>query len=137
VISLFSSAVAAGRAEFTGFVGGPRKFDLLRKCLLLVMPSRYEGQPLTMIEAAACGKPVIVSDIPELKYAVDAGFALSFRTGDARDLAAKMNILLGNASLRHEMGNKARGYARNFTWDRIAEEYEKFLTGIVHRRGGA
>lgn len=130
VISLFSNAAAAGRAEFAGFVSGPRKGDLLGKCLLMVVPSRYEGQPLTVIEAAACGKPVIVSDIPELKYAVDAGFGISFRTGDARALAGKMEMLLRDASLRREMGRSGRAYARNFTWDRIAEEYEKYLLGI-------
>jgi len=103
----------------------------MRKCLFLVAPSRYEGQPLTVIEAAACGKPVIVSDIPELRYAVDAGFALSFRTGYARDLAEKMGLLLHDRSLRQEMGIRAREYAKNFTWDRIAEEYEKYLLGLV------
>jgi len=97
----------------------------------MVVPSRYEGQPLTVIEAAACGKPVIVSDIPELSYTVDAGFGVSFRSGEAGELAEKMYLLLNNPSLRQEMGRKAREYARQFTWDRIAEEYEKYLLGIV------
>jgi glycosyltransferase involved in cell wall biosynthesis len=131
VRSLFGDAEVAGRTEFAGYVGGNSKADLMRKCLFMVMPSRYEGQPLTVIEAAACGKPVIVSDIPELKYAVHAGFGLSFRTGDAKDLAVKMNALLENRSLREEMGVKAREYAKNFTWDKIAEEYEKYLLSIV------
>jgi glycogen(starch) synthase len=134
--SLFSKAVDAGRVEFAGVVSGCRKEDLLRKCLFMLVPSRYEGQPLTVIECAACGKPVIVSDIPELKYAVDAGFGLSFRMGDAKDLAEKMNFLLNNNSLRQEMGKKAREYARNFTWDKIAEEYEKYLLGIVRETSG-
>jgi len=42
-----------------------------------------------------------------------------------------MHLLLNNPSLRQEMGRKAREYARQFTWDRIAEEYEKYLLGIV------
>lgn len=134
--AIFSKVVKEGRLEFAGFVSGQVKADLLHKCLFLVSPSRYEGQPLTVIEAAACGKPVIVSDIPELKYAVDAGFGISFKTGDAKDLAGKMNFLLNNNSLRQEMGKKAREYARNFTWDKIAEEYEKYLLGIVRETSG-
>jgi glycogen(starch) synthase len=134
--SLFSKAVDAGRVEFAGVVSGRRKEDLLRKCLFMLVPSRYEGQPLTVIECAACGKPVIVSDIPELKYAVDAGFGLSFRMVDAKDLAEKMNFLLNNNSLRQEMGKKAREYVRNFTWDKIAIEYEKYLLGIVRETSG-
>jgi len=134
VRALFGDSVDGGRAEFAGYAWGEKKEDLMRKCLLVVVPSRYEGQPLIIMDTAACGKPVIVSDIPELKYAVDAGFALSFKTGDARDLAEKINILLGNSLLRKEMGSKAREYARNFTWDKIAKDYDKYLSGIA--RGG-
>ncbi|MBI5741422.1 MAG: glycosyltransferase family 4 protein [Nitrospirae bacterium] len=131
VRSLFENAVNSGKAEFAGFVSGQRKTDLLRKCLFMVVPSRYEGLPLTVIEAAACGKPVIVSDIPELKYAVDAGFGLPFRTGDAKDLADKMNVLLRDQSLRGEMGKRGKAFAYDYTWDRIAADYENFLLETV------
>ncbi len=130
VRQLFKRFIVDGRVTITGFMRGRQKAELLTGCTFIVMPSRYEGQPLTVIEAAACSKPVIVSDIPELRYAVEAGFGLSFRTGDAEDLAEKMNLLLSNPSQRQEMGKKAREYARNFTWDKIAEEYEKYLMEI-------
>lgn len=128
---LFSRAVSTGRAEFAGFVTGREKNDLIRKCTCMMLPSRYEGQPVTIMEAAACGKPVIVSDIPELRYAVNAGFGISFKTGDVRDLAEKMNSLMSNYSLRQELGIKAREYARDFTWDKIADEYERYLLGVI------
>lgn len=135
VRALFSEEVKAGRVEFRGFVSGHSKSELLSRCMMMVIPSRYEGQPLTIIEAAACGKAVIVSDIPELGYAVKAGFGISFRTGDAGDLAAKMDTLLRDPYLRREMGRRGRAYARNFTWDRMAEEYECFLQEIAYERG--
>jgi glycogen synthase len=131
VRSLFGEEIKAGSVALAGFVSGDAKADLLSKCLFMTAPSRYEGQPLTVIEAAACGKPVIVSDIPELQYAVAAGFGVSFRTGDAFDLAEKMRFLLQDRSVREEMGKKAREYARNFTWDRIAREYEHYLLGTA------
>ena len=113
--------------NMVGFVEGQEKIDLLKRCLFLVMPSRYEGYPNTMMEAAACGKPLIVSDIHELRCVVEAGFGVSFKNGDAKDLADKMKFLLGNESLRREMGEKGREFVKNLTWDRIAEEYEEFL----------
>ena len=127
---LFERLISEKAVTIAGFVGGRHKIELLRGCKFMVVPSRYEAQAIVVLEAAACEKPVIVSDIPELRYAVDAGFALSFRTGDAKDLAEKLNMLLQGPSLRQEMGIRAREYAKEFTWDRIAGEYEKFLMEI-------
>ncbi len=116
---------------FSGFIREDEKFNLLRDGLIFVLPSRFEGWGIVVLEAAACGKPVIVSDIPELRYAVDAGFGISFKTGDASDLAAKIRFLNENRTLREEMGRKAREYVKNYTWDKIALDYERFLLDIV------
>jgi glycosyltransferase involved in cell wall biosynthesis len=113
-----------------GFVGGHYKIGILMHAKCLVLPSRYEGQGIVVLEAAALGKPVIVSDIPELRYAVDAGFGLSFKTGNAEDLAEKIKFLLNNEPSRKKMGQRAREYAKNYTWDKIAEDYEKYLIEI-------
>ncbi len=91
----------------------------------------FEGWGIVVLEAAACGKPVIVSDIPELQYAVDAGFGISFKTGDAKDLASKIRFLLENEQLRIEMGQKAREYANDYTWDKISLDYEQFLFKVI------
>lgn len=118
---------------FLGFINEDKKIRVLEGARLFVLPSRYEGQGIVVLEAAACGKPVIVSDIPELRYAVDAGFGLAFKTGDAIDLAEKMKLLLEDESLREELGKRAREYAKNYTWDKIAEEYERCLVEVVAR----
>jgi glycosyltransferase involved in cell wall biosynthesis len=127
VQKLFKRHIEQGIVKIVGFIEGDKKTDFLRKCQFLVVPSRYEGQSIVCLEAAACGKPVVVSDIPEMKYILEAGFGISFKTGDPKDLWGKMSFLLENESLRKEMGRKAREFAKNLTWARVAEEYEKFL----------
>ncbi|MDA8239834.1 MAG: glycosyltransferase family 4 protein [Nitrospiraceae bacterium] len=122
--------------EWVGTVTGDRKRLFLRESSFLVVPSRFEGQGIVVLEAAAFGKPAVVSDIPELRYAVDAGFALCFKTGDSGDLAEKMRRLLNDETLRNEMGLKAREYARNFTWDTISAEYACYLMQVVEARQG-
>jgi glycogen synthase len=134
VRALFSDTVRSGQTEFVGYAWGEKKEELMRKCLFMVVPSRYEGQPLILMDTAACGKPVIVSNRPELQYTVDAGFGISFKSGDPEDLAEKMNFLLNHSSLRKEMGRKAREYARDYTWDRIAVRYENLLAEIARRK---
>jgi len=113
--------------ELVGTVKGGEKIEFLNRAQFLVVPSRFEGQGIVVLEAAACGKPVVVSDIPELKYAVDAGFGISFKVGDSEDLAEKLWLLLNNGPMRRDMGKKGIDYAKRFTWDRIAEEYERYL----------
>jgi glycosyltransferase involved in cell wall biosynthesis len=129
--ALFSSLIERGIVEFIGRVEGRQKEELLRRALFVVMPSRYEGQPVTVFEAAACGKPVIVSDITEFSHAVEAGFAIPFRSGDAEDLALKIRMLLENREERREMGRRARAYAERFTWDSVADEYEAYLLDVA------
>ena len=117
-----------------GFVGENEKIHLLQNTQALVLPSRFEGWGIVVLEAAACGKPVIVSDIPELRYSVDAGFGISFKTGDAKDLAQKIKFLIENEPLRIEMGQKAREYAKDYTWDKISLDYERLLLEVIKDR---
>jgi glycosyltransferase involved in cell wall biosynthesis len=123
-------------AEWVGMVKGKEKMKFLSEAKFFVVPSRFEGQGIVVLEAGACQKPVIVSDIPELKYAIDAGFGISFKSGDPKDLAQKIAFLQGNEAVRRQMGRRGRDYARNFTWDRIALEYENFLLSVVDAIGG-
>lgn len=119
--------------EFAGFVDEEKKMELMRRAKLFVLPSRFEGYGIVLLESAACGTPAVVSDIPELGFAVREGFALSSRTGDPEDLAGKINLLLSDKGAREEMGARGRSYARNYSWDRISAGYEGYLSKIKER----
>ncbi len=117
--------------KFYGFVSNKEKVDLISNAKFLVMPSRFEGQGIVALEAAALGKPVIVSDIPELKYVVDNGFGISFKSGNAKDLAEKIKFLWNSPDLIIKMGKRGREYAKKLTWDKIADQYEQYLLKII------
>jgi len=118
------------RIQYAGFVSGEEKIDLLSKAKLFVMPSRHESLPISILEAAACAKPVIVSDIPELGFVSESGFGLSFPSGSIDGLAEKIDFLLRDAETRSDMGRKGREYAGQFLWDRIALQFEDALRHI-------
>ena len=124
--------MAAGLpVEFAGFVDESEKRRLMGSCLAFVLPSRFEGWGITVMEAAASGAPVVVSAIPELSYAVDGGFGLPFRTGDAGELASVLGRMIDEPALRESLSENARETARAYTWDRIAVRYEGYLESVL------
>lgn len=92
----------------------------------LLFPSRYEGFGLPVLEAMACGTPVVGSNaaaIPEI--AGDA--AMLFDPDDARGMAEAVRRLRIDPQLRAEYVAKGRARAAEFSWDRSAELTEAVL----------
>ncbi|MGD2080514.1 MAG: glycosyltransferase family 4 protein, partial [Nitrospirota bacterium] len=116
-----------GKIRLAGYLDENEKARLISESRMFVLPSRYEGQGIVVLEAAACGKPVIVSDIPELSFAVEAGFGISFKAGDHKDLAEQIGRLWEDEGARRQMSRRAREYAKAYTWEKIAAQYEGFL----------
>ncbi len=113
--------------EYLGFVDEEKKRELIKGCRFLVLPSRYEGQGIVILEAASFGKPVLVSDLPELRYAVNEGFGVSFRRNDPEDLRKKLESMWRNTEDLKRMSVKALEYANKLTWGKLADRYESFL----------
>ena len=115
-------------------VGPMREEDLpalYSGALLFTFPSEYEGFGLPVLEAMACGVPVVaarVSSLPEV--AGDAALFVDPRDLDA--LAQRMDELLGNEGLRKHLAEKGLERAREFSWERCAAE-----TLRVYERVGA
>ncbi len=118
--------------EFAGFVDEQKKMELMRRAKLFVLPSRFEGYGIVLLECAAGATPAVVSDIPELGFAVNAGFAVNFRKGDSIDLAEKISLLGGkDRERRRQMGSNGLRFARDNTWSSVAAEFESYLQKIM------
>ena len=116
-----------GRILFLGLVTGREKLELLRDADVFVMPSRYEGLSIALLEAMASGLPVIVSDRAGLHRQVahhDCGVVVS---PDAEQVANAMRVLLDPA-VRRRKGESARRLAMaEHTWPVIAARLETLL----------
>lgn len=94
---------------------------LLQSAGALLQPSLYEGFALPVLEAMACGCPVVASDIPALRE-VTAGAAQFFPADDARALGAALSEITGSEELRKSLGRAGTTRARDFSWNRAARE---------------
>jgi glycosyltransferase involved in cell wall biosynthesis len=122
------------RIEYAGFAAGDAKIRLLSGTKLFILPSRHESFPVSIMEAAACGKPVVVSDIPELRHVPEAGFGVTFPNGSAEGLAEKIELLLADAPKRETLGRCGRDYARKLQWDTIAIHFMDALKSTNNQR---
>lgn len=98
--------------------------DLIARAQFLVMPSVwYEGFPMTIVEAFACGTPVIASRLGGMAEIVEDGrTGLHFTPGDAADLAAKVTWAREHPDEMAAMGRNARAeYEAKYTPERNYE----------------
>ncbi len=114
-----------GRVEVVGAVDDETQGELLRRALMVCMPSRYEGWGMVAVEAAAVGKAVLGTDISGLRDAVrDGETGLLVPAGDVVALAEGMRSLLADDERRQRLGNQGREWARCFDWNRLAKDQE-------------
>jgi glycosyltransferase involved in cell wall biosynthesis len=88
---------------------------------IAVLPSRREGLPLSLLEAAACGRPLVATDVPGCREIARAGVnALLVPVDDAGALADAVQKLACNPDLRARFGKASRDLAeREFSSTRI------------------
>jgi alpha-1,3-rhamnosyl/mannosyltransferase len=115
---------ALGLGGAVRLVGPVREEDLpalYSGALVFAFPSEYEGFGLPVLEAMACGVPVVaarVSSLPEV--AGDAALFVDPR--DLNALAQRIDELLGNEGLRKQLADKGIERARTFSWERCADQ---------------
>ncbi len=100
-------------ADLRGYVDGPDLVRLYRRASALVFPSRYEGFGLPVLEAMACGTPVVATDDPAVREV--AGDAAVY--APASELAAAVRTAIADRS-RLVAAGLAR--ARLFSWQETA-----------------
>ena len=115
---------------FLGYVDHDQDLPNLYACAdYYIMASKYEGTPLTLLEAMASGLPCIVSDIPNLAIVKDADCGIIV---DFTDLSVALNDILDYLKLdHHSHGVNARNFATSsLDWEIITEDYLQALKDI-------
>jgi glycosyltransferase involved in cell wall biosynthesis len=125
------------RVIFTGYVPAEELPFWYNAASLLVFPSLYEGFGMPIIEAMACGTPVIAADNSSIPEAVgEAG--LLFSSQVVESLVEKLTALLHSTDLAHTLREKGLHQAQNFSWDcagqQTAETYHRAL-GLPYESG--
>lgn len=104
--------------------------SLLSSSYLIVLPSLWEGSPLTLFESFASGRPVIASNIQAFKDIISTGNnGLIFKTRDSDELAGKIISLIKNSALANKMGQAGKKIALKYDWKQITKITEGVYNG--------
>ena len=128
---IFSRVAALGlqdRVRFTGYAPDDDLPLWYNAADLLVFPSLYEGFGLPVVEAMACGTPVVASNSSSIPEAVGAA-GLLFNPQDVAELANRITAVLHNPNLAATMREKGLKQAKRFSWPRAGQE-----TAEVYRK---
>ena len=106
---------------FTGLVPEEDLPALYNGAELFVLFSLYEGFGLPVVEAMACGTPVVISNIESL-CEVAGGAAMTAEPRSAVSLAQTMGEILNDSNLHAELKYKSLERVKEFSWERAAEE---------------
>ena len=135
--SLKKQAAMQPNVRFLGTIPNTDLPSFLQHCSLFAFPSLYEGHPKALIEAMACGLPVVTTNVPGISELIQHG-----RTGwlcepDAVSLRRGVQHVLSHPDLAAEMGRNARQYVLDhFALDKIVKmEWEAYRLAIEHHHG--
>jgi glycogen(starch) synthase len=101
---------------FAGRVPNEELPETYAESAVFALPSEVEGFPRTVLEAMACGTPVVTSELPQLQSVVDQ-FGETAPHGDVEALSTALKRLLANPKERERLGREARERAHNqYSW---------------------
>ncbi|MET7709568.1 glycosyltransferase family 4 protein [Micromonospora sp. NPDC005413] len=130
-----------GRIRFHGRLDKPRLHDLIRSAAVVAVPSRWhENQPMAVLEAFACGVPVVATDLGGLPELVESTLDGTIVAADRpTDLGDALNDILADPEQAYRMGQAGRAkVARRFSPEehlaRIRELYAEAATALPIRR---
>jgi glycosyltransferase involved in cell wall biosynthesis len=100
-----------------------------RQADIFLFPSRWEGSPKVILEAAACGLPVIACKDYEPETVLDG--ITGYVVGSTEELFQRLTALIVSPALREALSRGAREHAERYDWDRIVKRWEEVFLKIA------
>lgn len=114
--------------KLLGYVSEEEKYTVLRSSKIFISPSYEEGFGIAVLEAMACGLPVVAWDLPVYREIFKKGM-IRVPLGGHKQVAAAIIGLLSDEKKRAEMGQEAKSLAQEYDWEQAAAR-EWVLLGV-------
>jgi glycosyltransferase involved in cell wall biosynthesis len=117
---------------FLGALTAPALKREYQQADIFLFPSKWEGSPKVILEAAACGLPVIARKDygPETVIDGETGYLV----GCDEEMYDRLRNLLSNPELRQKLGKAGRLLSETFDWDLITKKWEAIFQQLISRK---
>jgi len=117
-----------GNIRFTGQVSREKMFRMYSEASVMVFPTTFEMQGIVLVEAMACGLPVVASNIDVIRDVAGYDGVLLCNPDEPDTFGTAVSTIQDNMSLRKRLANAGKEIAKRYSWERIAEDFEKEYT---------
>jgi|SRR5215469_3678979 len=118
------------RVEFVGMVAEERLPSLYRGAQALIFPSLYEGFGLPIVEAMACGTPVVTSNLTAMPEVAGDG-ALLVDPRSVEQISSATERIVSDKSLRQRLRERSVARAAEFSWETVIGRVSRLLGAVV------
>lgn len=118
------------RVHFLGYVPAQLMPGLYREATALVFPSLYEGFGFPLLEAMACGCPVISSNTSSMPE-VCGNAAIYFNPSDKSSLASAIEKLMYNEHIKHYLREQGLEQVKKFSWEQTARSFINLIDNQI------
>jgi len=117
---------------FAGLLGTEGLRQEYQRADVFFFPSTWEGSPKVILEAAACGLPVIARKNYQPETVVDGQTGYLAASDD--ELFGRLEELLCRPDLRQTLGRAGRKHSEQFDWDLITQQWEEIFLRLMSQK---
>ena len=117
--------------QFAGHLPAASVWALMKKASVFVSLSAYEGCPNSVIEAMACGCPLVLSDIPAHREILDESLTLFVDPINVRVVAAAISQALNDQNASKSRAFIAKQKSKRWSVEKAARDYEKVYKEVI------
>jgi len=123
----------SSNVSFVGRVTEKEKIRLLHTASVFVSPSIQEGFGIVLLEAMACGLPIVAFDLPVYHEFMNFNSGTLIPLRDSYAMAEQIVRFLMDDEIRARMSAHNLAHVQQFDWDKVAEEKEQLLNELIYQ----
>ncbi|MGH9504274.1 MAG: glycosyltransferase family 4 protein [Terriglobales bacterium] len=124
-----------GNVNLMGPLGSENLKQQYQQADIFLFPSTWEGSPKVVLEAAACGLPVIARNDYQPETVVDG--ESGYLVGSDDELFVRLGELLSSPERRRRFGEAGRKHSEPFDWDPVTRRWEEVFLDLMSRKAAA